>query len=39
VSTGKISTNKGGLAAVDIYIGATVLPEDDPMNRIFPSSQ
>ncbi|MBD3181502.1 hypothetical protein GF312_04365 [Candidatus Poribacteria bacterium] len=25
-----------GIAAVDLYIGATELPEDDPLNRIFP---
>jgi len=25
-----------GLAAVDIYIGATALPEDDPRNKVFP---
>lgn len=25
-----------GLAAVDIFIGATALPEDDPKNRIYP---
>jgi len=25
-----------GLAAVDIYIGATALPPDDPRNKIFP---
>ena len=25
-----------GLAAVDLYIGATELPEDDPLNRVFP---
>ncbi len=25
-----------GLAAVDIYIGATELTEDDPLNKIFP---
>lgn len=25
-----------GLAAIDIYLGATALPEDDPRNRIFP---
>lgn len=26
----------GGLAAVDTYIGATALPEDDPLNSSFP---
>lgn len=25
-----------GLAAVDIYIGATALPDDDPRNRVYP---
>lgn len=25
-----------GFAAVDIYIGATALPEDDPRNKVFP---
>jgi len=25
-----------GLAAVDIYLGASALPEDDPRNRIYP---
>ncbi len=25
-----------GFAAVDLYIGATVSPEDDPKNRVFP---
>ncbi len=25
-----------GLAAVDLYLGATELPEDDPANRIYP---
>lgn len=25
-----------GFAAVDIYLGATALPEDDPLNRVFP---
>jgi len=29
-------TAYAGLAAVDIYIGATELPVDDPENRIFP---
>ncbi len=26
----------GGLAAVDMYLGATELPEDDPLNKVFP---
>ncbi len=26
----------GGLAAVDIYIGATALPKDDPRNAVYP---
>ncbi len=25
-----------GLAAVDLYIGATEMPEDDPLNKVFP---
>ncbi len=25
-----------GLAAVDIYLGATAMPDDDPRNRIYP---
>lgn len=25
-----------GLAAVDVYIGATELPDDDPLNKVFP---
>jgi len=25
-----------GLAAVDVYIGATSLPDDDPRNKVFP---
>ena len=25
-----------GLAAVDLYIGATELPDDDPLNKVFP---
>jgi uncharacterized protein (DUF39 family) len=25
-----------GFAAVDIYIGATAMPEDDPRNKVFP---
>jgi len=27
-----------GLAAVDIYIGATEPPEDDPLNKVFPGA-
>ena len=27
-----------GLAAVDLYIGATALPGDDPRNKVFPGS-
>lgn len=26
----------GGIAAVDAYLGATELPEEDPMNKVFP---
>jgi len=26
----------GGIAAVDAYLGATELPEDDPLNKVFP---
>jgi len=26
----------GGLAAVDLYIGVTEMPEDDPLNKVFP---
>ena len=29
-------TAYAGLAAVDLYIGATELPDDDPMNKVFP---
>ncbi len=25
-----------GLAAVDLYIGVTEMPEDDPLNKVFP---
>jgi len=28
----------GGLAACDVYIGATQIPEDDPANKIYPGS-
>ncbi|MEM3553498.1 MAG: homocysteine biosynthesis protein, partial [Candidatus Bathyarchaeia archaeon] len=27
-----------GLAAVDIYVGATALPEEDPRNSVYPGS-
>ncbi len=27
-----------GFAAVDIYIGATALPEDDPRNKVYPGA-
>jgi len=37
---GKVTLNNlpahTGLAAVDLYIGATTLPEDDPRNKYFP---
>lgn len=37
---GKVSLNQvpayTGLAAVDIYLGATALPDDDPRNAVFP---
>jgi uncharacterized protein (DUF39 family) len=26
----------GGIAAVDAYLGATEMPEDDPLNKVFP---
>ncbi|MHC4870351.1 MAG: homocysteine biosynthesis protein [Planctomycetota bacterium] len=26
----------GGIAAADIFIGATEVPEDDPLNKVFP---
>jgi uncharacterized protein (DUF39 family) len=26
----------GGLAAVDIFLGATALPDDDPRNKVYP---
>ena len=25
-----------GFAAVDVYVGATALPDDDPRNKVFP---
>lgn len=28
----------GGVAAVDFYLGATEVPEDDPLNRVFPGA-
>lgn len=37
---GKVSLNKvpaySGWAAVDIYLGATAMPDDDPRNAVFP---
>jgi uncharacterized protein (DUF39 family) len=27
-----------GLAAVDLYLGATEVPEDDPLNRVYPGA-
>jgi L-aspartate semialdehyde sulfurtransferase len=37
---GKVFLNQvpaySGLAAVDIYLGATALPDDDPRNAVFP---
>ena len=37
---GRVSLNDvpahAGLAAVDLYIGATALPDDDPRNKVFP---
>lgn len=37
---GKVTLNDvpahGGLAAVDLFIGATALPDDDPRNKIYP---
>jgi uncharacterized protein (DUF39 family) len=40
IGGGKVTLNNvvayAGLAAVDIYIGATSLPEDDPRNREYP---
>ncbi len=37
---GKVTLNDvpayAGFAAVDIYIGATVVPDDDPKNKVFP---
>ncbi|MFH1731915.1 MAG: homocysteine biosynthesis protein [Planctomycetota bacterium] len=31
-------TAYAGLAAVDIQIGATAMPEDDPLNKVFPGA-
>lgn len=40
IGGGKITLNDipayAGLAAVDVYIGAAALPEDDPRNKIYP---
>ncbi|HHO46992.1 MAG TPA: hypothetical protein ENN06_00805 [Desulfobacteraceae bacterium] len=40
IKAGKVWINKvpayGGLAAVDFYLGATELAEDDPQNKIYP---
>lgn len=40
IGGGKITLNDipayAGIAAVDVYVGATALPEDDPRNKIFP---
>ncbi len=40
VGGGKIYLNDvpayGGLAAVDLYLGASALPDDDPRNRVYP---
>lgn len=37
---GKVSLNDvpvhAGLAAVDVYLGATALPDDDPRNKVYP---
>jgi len=37
---GKVTLNDvpayAGFAAVDIYIGATAMPEDDPRNKVYP---
>jgi uncharacterized protein (DUF39 family) len=29
---------QAGLAAVDLYVGATALPDDDPVNKVFPGT-
>lgn len=40
IGGGKVTLNDvvayAGLAAVDIYIGVTAIPEDDPRNKVFP---
>ncbi len=40
IGGGKATLNEvgsyAGFAAVDIYIGATALPEDDPRNKVYP---
>lgn len=40
IGGGKVSLNDvpayAGWAAVDIYIGATALPDDDPRNKVYP---
>ncbi len=40
VGGGKVYLNDvpayGGLAAVDLYLGASALPDDDPRNRVYP---
>lgn len=28
----------GGFAAVDVYLGATALPDDDPRNKVYPGA-
>ncbi|MDP3791703.1 MAG: homocysteine biosynthesis protein [Candidatus Omnitrophota bacterium] len=37
---GKVTLNNvpayAGFAAVDIYVGATAMPDDDPRNKVFP---
>jgi len=37
---GKVTLNNvpayAGFAAVDLYIGATVIPDDDPLNKVYP---
>jgi len=40
IGGGKVTLNNvpayAGFAAVDIYIGATALPDDDPRNKVYP---
>ncbi|NQT47130.1 MAG: hypothetical protein HQ593_06645 [Candidatus Omnitrophica bacterium] len=40
IGGGKVTLNDvpayAGFAAVDIYIGATVIPDDDPRNKVYP---